>query len=431
MIIELKIKNFLSFKDEVTFSFEATKDKSLEENQVVEVAPNIRILRLAIVYGANASGKTNLLNAFEFLRDFWFEIPDNKDDKTGVIPFLLDKTKPNEPSEFSLTFFTNGFKHLYTLVIKESKIISEKLYMYPGTQPALIFSRELKNGISEIKFNLNKIKINLAAKNEISVKCLTNMSVLAAYNQVNIAVPEIDNVIKWIKIQYMQPIEPTARLVDFVEEKIKNDKSLKNYILNHIKRADYNITDINTKITNKKVPENILINLLNNFKNIPIDERKRIEKEHSIKLTKTEFKHKIINSNGNIEYYNLPKSLQSEGTLRTFGILGLLKIILDKDAFLTIDEIESSLHPILIESFIEDFFQQKGESQLLLTTHYDGLLEETDLFRKDSIWFTNKKEDGATEIYSLADFNGLNRISSLQKAYKYGKFGAIPNISEL
>ena len=219
------------------------------------------------------------------------------------------------------------------------------------------------------------------------------------------AVPEIDNVIKWMKVQYMQSIEPTTRLVDFVEGKIKNDKSLKDYILNHIKRADYNITDINTKTIDKKIPDDVFVGLLDSLKNIPIDERERIDKEHSIKLTKTEFEHKIINSNGNIEYYNLPKSLQSKGTLRTFGIL--------------------------VEFFIEDFLQQRGESQLLLTTHYDGLLEETDLFRKDSIWFTNKKKDGATEIYSLADFNGLNRISSLQKAYKYGKFGAIPNISEL
>ena len=92
MILELKIKNFLSFKDEVVFSFEATKDKTFEDYQVVEVAPNIRILKLAIIYGANASGKSNLLNAFEFLRNFWLQISENKDDETGVIPFLLDKT---------------------------------------------------------------------------------------------------------------------------------------------------------------------------------------------------------------------------------------------------------------------------------------------------------------------------------------------------
>jgi AAA15 family ATPase/GTPase len=95
---------------------------------------------------------------------------------------------------------------------------------------------------------------------------------------------------------------------------------------------------------------------------------------------------------------------------------------------LAIDEVEASLHPRLVEFTIEDFLHHKSQSQLLLTTHYNGLLAEDDLLRKDSIWFTNKKENGATELYSLVEFKGLSRISSLQKAYKYGKFGAIPNI---
>ena len=146
MILELKIKNFLSFRDEVTFSFEATKDQSFEDYQVVKVAPNTRVLRLAIVYGANASGKSNLLNVFDFLRNFWFEIPEDKDESTGVIPFLLDEETPQEPSEFSLTFYTDGIKHLYSLILDKKKVISEKLFVYPGTQPALIFERKL-NGV--------------------------------------------------------------------------------------------------------------------------------------------------------------------------------------------------------------------------------------------------------------------------------------------
>lgn len=428
MILELKIKNFLSFKDEVIFSFEATKDKSFEDYQVVEVAPNTRILRLAIVYGANASGKSNLLNAFEFLRNFWFDIPENKDEKTGVIPFLLDKSTPKESSEFSLTFFINGMKHLYSLIIEETQIISEKLFIYPGIQPALIFERKLNGNISEIAFNVKKVKISQAAKDEITVKCLTNMSALAAYNQVNVAVPEIDNVIQWMKSQYMQSIEPTTGLVNYAEGETIQNKSTKEYILNFLRRADYNITNINTEEIEETVPEEMLSFLLSKVDDIPNEERERLKKERTIKLTKTEFEHRILNNEGIPEFYKLPKGLQSDGTLRTFGLSGVIKKIVDKNAFLAIDEIESSLHPRLVEFTIEDFFKQKGQSQLLLTTHYDGLLEEDDLLRKDSIWFTNKKENGSTELYSLADFKGINRISSLQKAYKYGKFGATPNI---
>jgi AAA15 family ATPase/GTPase len=403
MIFELKIKNFLSFKEEVTFSFEAARDKSFEEYQVVEVAPNIRILRLAIVYGANASGKSNLINAFEFLRYFWFNTPKDKDMPTSVVPFLLDRHTPQKPSEFSLIFYVDGIKYVYSIELDASKVISEKLFVYPGTQPALIFDRELNGSVSKIVFNPKRIKISQAAKDEISIKCLANMSVLAAYNQVNVAIPELENVARWIKSQILPPIEfnmGSMGLVSYTERAISKDKPAKDFILSFLQQADYNITNINAEIIN----------------------------EGTEKHRKTEFEHRIINDKSKEEFYKLPKQFQSAGTIHTFGLAGVLYKAIEENAFLAIDEIESSLHPRLVEFIIEYFFKQKGQSQLLLTTHYDGLLEEDDLLRKDSIWFTNKKENGSTELYSLADFKGISRISSLQKAYKYGKFGAAPNI---
>ncbi len=426
MILELKIKNFLSFKEEVTFSFEATKDKAFEDYQVVEIAPNTRILRLAIVYGANASGKSNLLNAFEFLNHFWFDITDNKDEETGVIPFLLDGKTPNEPSEFSLIFYVNNQKYTYNLELQKNKVLTEKLYCYPGTQPALIFERKLVNNVSEITFNTNRIKVTQTAKDEITIKCLANMSVFAAYNQVNVNISEIESVVTWMKNQFMNTIEPDTGLVGYAENLISQDDSFKQYILDFLHRADYNIADINTEIIDRDMPERMLSLFLES--DIPNEEKERLKREKTIKHAKTTFEHRILNATGKEDFYKLPKNFQSEGTLRTFGLASAINQVVKNNAFLAIDEIESSLHPKLVEFIIENFCKQPGQSQLLLTTHYDGLLEEDDLLRKDSIWFTNKKEDGSTELYSLADFKGVNRISSLQKAYKYGKFGATPNI---
>jgi AAA15 family ATPase/GTPase len=430
MILELKIKNFLSFREEVTFSFEATRDKSFEDYQVVEVAPDVRILRLAIVYGANASGKSNLIETFEFLRYFWFNIQENKDKPTGIVPFLLDRKTPCEPSVFSLIFYIEGIKYLYSLELNKKTVLSEKLFIYPGTQPALIFDRKLnENGVSEITFNSKRVKISQAAKDEITIKCLANISVLAAYNQVNVAVPEIESVVKWIKSQYNMPsIEPNTGLVNYAEHAIHKNKSTKDTILNFLRRADYNITDINTEIIKENISEEAVQAILNDVSDISSDEKERLKQEKMISLRRTEFEHRIMNDENKEEFYKLLKKHQSKGTLRTFGLAGVICKAVEANSFLAIDEIESSLHPRLVEFIIEDFFKQKGQSQLLLTTHYDGLLEEDDLLRKDSIWFTNKKENGSTELYSLADFKGVNRISSLQKAYKYGKFGAIPNI---
>ncbi len=427
MIQELKVKNFLSFKNEVTISFEATKDKKFEDYQVVEVAPNVRLLRLAIVYGANASGKSNLINAFEFLNRFWEKTPNNREVPTGVIPFLLDKHTPEEPSQLSLTFYIGATKYLYALELTNEKVISERLSIYPGSQPALIFDRSYSHGISEINFNQNRVKISQIANEEIAVKCLPNMSVFSAYKQVNVSLPEMEAVITWMKNQYLSAIQPGMILRNFSEELLSKDKSVKEYILDFLHKADFNIADINSEVVDKKVPAELL-NMLVKDNDITIEERERLKREKTLKRTQTTFVHKVTNSKGDEEYFSLPKNLQSEGTLRTFGLAGVINHIVKNEAFVPIDEIESSLHPKLIEFFIENFFKQKGQSQLLLTTHYDGLLEEDDLLRNDSIWFTNKGDDGSTELYSLSDFKGLNRITSLQKAYKYGKFGATPNI---
>jgi AAA15 family ATPase/GTPase len=252
---------------------------------------------------------------------------------------------------------------------------------------------------------------------------------LAAYNQVNLVIPEIENVIKWIKSQYNLPsIEPNTGLVSYAEHALSKNKPTKEFILSFLRRADYNITNINTEIIEESVPEETLSAILNDITDIPDDEIERLKRDKTVKLAKTEFEHRVVNDEGKEEFYKLLKNYQSKGTLRTFGLAGVIRKTIEANAFLAIDEIESSLHPRLVEFIIEDFFKQKGQSQLLLTTHYDGLLEEDDLLRKDCIWFTNKKESGSTELYSLADFKGIKRISSLQKAYKYGKFGATPNI---
>ncbi len=426
MILELKIKNFLSFKEEVIFSFEATKDKTFEDYQVVEVAPDVRILRLGIVYGANASGKSNLLTAFNFLKDFWFEGKNNKDEKTGTVPFKL---LSNEATEFALTFYIDKIKHVYNLVLTSENVIAEKLYKYPSVQPALIVERQLENNISKLIFNPKQVKISTSAINEIELKCLRNMSLFAAYNMVNVNVPEIETVITWMKKQFMDEITPSTRLTEYAENVIAKDNSIKNYMLDFLNSADFNISDFRTEEKRNNIPDHILkVFLEMDNDKISLEEKEQLRNEKSIPYTQTVFTHKVTNEDGKEEVFDLPENSQSEGTIRTFGLAVAIHQAVKRNAFLSIDEIESSLHPKLVAFFIENFFKQKGESQLLLTTHYDGLLEDDDLLRNDSIWFTNKKKNGSTELYPLTDFKGLNRISSLQKAYKFGKFGAIPNI---
>lgn len=142
MIQELKISNFLSFKEEVTFSFEATKDTEFEDYQIVEVSPGVRLLRFAIVYGANASGKSNLLSAINFLHNFWFDKKQDSTEETNVIPFKLDSVTPTQPSLFSLKFYVGDVKYWYQLEMDEKSVIAESLFYYSSVQPTLLFDRK-------------------------------------------------------------------------------------------------------------------------------------------------------------------------------------------------------------------------------------------------------------------------------------------------
>lgn len=427
MIQEFKIKNFLSFRDETTLSFEATKDNTFEEYQVIEVAPGVRLLRFSLVYGANASGKSNLLMALNYLREFWFERKEDMDQTTEAIPFLLDTETPKQPSEFEMKFYIGNTKFWYILSLDKKKVLSEKLYYYKSVQPTMLFSREWEQGQSVIKFNPAVVKVSNTVVEELTLKCLPNMSFFAARNQVNCSLPLIDDARDWMKTGFLPRIEPRTQMFEYAGSKMLDDSELKQYMMNFIKRADFNITGVTTKKESVPIPTFVRSAILEDNQ-ISKSTKEKILADPVLDRLETDFEHTVKNKRG-IEKYTLPNSLQSEGTRRTFGIEAAIYEALKNEKVLPIDEIESSLHPDLVEFIIEQFLKTRNRSQLLITSHYDPLLNTVDdLIRKDSIWFTEKEEDGNSKLYSLVEFKGLNKISSFQRSYRNGVFGALPNI---
>lgn len=428
MIQELKIKNFLSFKEEVVFSFEATKDTTFEDYQVVEVAEGVRLLRFALVYGPNASGKTNLLDAFEFLRSFFSFSPDVLEEETGVINFRLDEDSMKKPTEFEMVFYIGGIKYTYALALTNEKVILEKLRVYNSVQPTTVFERNNDSFSSRIEFNPKVDKLSRVAIEEFNIKCLPNMSIFAARAKVNVLVPTFDKVRDWLKTYFMMPINPDVNISPYAEQRIFIDDYLKKYLKEFVSLADFNISDILFSQQVNKVPE-ALIDILIKNDEIPIEEKDRIRKEKSIKRVRTDFEHTVLTDKG-LRQFVLPKDRQSAGTIRLLGIETALYHQIIEQSFLTVDELEASLHPDLMELVLKQYLGLKNnKSQLLITTHYDPLLNEIDdLFRRDSVWFTEKMENGQTNLYSLAEFKGLNRLSSFQRAYRNGLFGALPNI---
>ena len=402
MIAEIRFKNMFSYKDENIISFEADKSKDMESYHVVELAEDVRLLKVAIVYGANASGKSNLIRICDFIKSFISYTPLNKAEQIQVYPFLLDKVSRDQHSEFAITFYITHdgrvIRYVYAVVLNQSQVVKETLTYYPSQQPATIFERVNENNVSTIKFG-QKLKVGVAVKEEITLKCLPNMSVFAAYMQVNTHIDEIETVLQYLTNRMMPAIVPTTVLSNYATESIKEEEA-KKYLLMYLHAADFNISDITPK--EQETPKG--------------------------PIKYTVYQHKVVSTDGSVDYYDFPELLESDGTVRTFGLAAHIQKQIQNNAFLAIDEIESSLHPKLIEFIIERFLQESEHAQLLLTTHYDGLLGEDDLLRKDNIWFTEKDNDGSSTLYPLTVFKGLNRISSLRKAYKFGKFGAVPNI---
>lgn len=221
----------------------------------------------------------------------------------------------------------------------------------------------------------------------------------------------------------MQTITPSTGLTNYAQRKISTDSNLVGHILTFLKEADFNVTNISTDIVDKHISEDTIKVLLEDD-DIPKEEKERIKKEKTLKQLRTLFQHTVKNENGEEIYSFLGKD-ESRGTMRILGLEAALFSVLKINGILPIDEIETSLHPKLLEKVLYEYLKTPIRSQIIIATHDDGLLDLTDdLIRKDSIWFTEKQENGITDIYKLTDFRGINRLSSIREAYRNKRFGA-------
>lgn len=392
MIQELKIRNFKSFRDEVELSFEPTEDDRY--NSVVEMPDGVKLLRFAVVLGANASGKSNLLDAVEFLRKFWTTLPATNDEGTAVQPFLLREEALSFDTEFELKFYADGLRYWYKVKVNPEKVCNEALFVYLSNRPTKIFCREDADGVSKLNFNPAVVKLSPAGVDVMAMNCLRNMSVLATLKKVNVSVAYLDNMRRWIDTRIL-PLQSGAlsSLSADAKRHIADNEDFREYLLQFAKEADFNISDI------------------------------KIQKLVAL------FGHEVENPEGKQDYI-LPEACQSRGTKRMVELESVIYEQLKRQAFLCIDEIEASMHPNLMEYILAKFVNTPdNQSQLLVSTHYDPILKDIDdIFGKDSVWFTEKGKDGSSQLFSLVDFKGLNKLSSIHRAYMNGRFGAIPNV---
>ncbi len=426
MIQEIRFRNFLSFRDEAVFSFEPSKDDPI--NRIVTMPDGTKLLRFAAVFGANASGKSNFLEVLDYLRSFWTQVPTRNDLSTRVSPFMLDKETPKQDSVFEIKFYIDGIRYWYKLELNHERVSGESLHFYESNRPTRIFWREYIDGQSVVKFNPAVVNLKTAEIDAININCWKNMSFFASMTKVNLHIEVIDKVIHWINDKLMHGINRGTELSGYAKSRMLSDSSFREYLMSFTRQADLRISRIDVKETPINLNEKQL-KAISEASFIDEKQREEILAKGVINDLQTNFVLRVKNSRGEEEYV-LPEKSQSAGTTRVIEIESAIHTILEEQAFLSIDEVEASLHPYLLDFILDRFLKEEdNQSQLLVSTHYDPLLDIIDdLFGKDSVWFTDKKEDGNTELYPLTDFKGLNKLSSIRKSYKNGQFGAVPEI---
>lgn len=421
MIAEFTIENFFSIKSPQKISFEPSSDIFMSDEYSYEVKNGVKLLKVGIIYGANASGKTNILNAIDFFRMLVLRMPKDRNEKTGVVPFMLDETSKNETTKMSMIFYINQSKYILTFELDAKYIYSETLTVYDSIRPTKLYSRsyDATSDSSIIEFGVN-LKMTKKSQDVISGNTINNSSVLAAFGKSNVERTKLNDVYDYFAKQVKEVLAPGMLLSGYVKSRLDKDESgdLKKFILNFLKASDFNIEDVILREEEKLItPE-----LEQLIQNAPIGDDAKSDMLRKGKITNTEltFKHKAGD-----RLYDLSEEYESNGTMRFLGMAVILNFLLKTNRFVPIDEVETSIHYELLAYFIKVFLaNSEGTSQMLLTTHDINLLNE-DFIRRDTIWFTDKDEFGETKIVRLSSL-GLHKNLSPYNAYKQGKLVKLP-----
>lgn len=426
MIINFSIQNFGSIKDRQTISFEADKSTHLEDTYITKMGGK-RILKLALIYGANASGKTTILKALDFLRGLVLEPESTKNNKLDYSPFVFDPKTSHQNSIFSIEFFQNNIRYLYEVEFSREAIVAEELY-YFNPRKANIFKRKtnISSQFTNIEFG-KKIKTDKVFEKNLEANTLWNNTVLGGYLKTNIDIKELQEVTDWFR-GYLKPLVYTrTQLHSFVTNKITTGDISKSDVITVLRRADFNISDLLIEKEEKEIPDDFMVFLKSQF-NVSNDKIKDLENKGKITTINVEFEHTV-----NDTKYTLPLELESEGTQRYYEFSGLLALLIKNSTAFPIDELEASLHPDLYLHFLLSFLQNSENSQIIATTHNREILDNKDIFRNDAIWFTDKQDSCATELYSLADFDTsvIRDTTNILNAYKAGKLSGTPNLGDV
>jgi AAA15 family ATPase/GTPase len=419
MLLQFTVGNFKSFRDKATISLEATHDDWREDDNIAHLEnPHLRLIKAAAIYGQNAGGKSNLIEAMVRFRE-WV-VASSKDSQTGepipVTPFRLHSSSENAPTFFEAVFLKNGTRYRYGFEATKQAVVSEWLFRQAASiRETPLFTRENSSITPRSAFKEGKGLEERTRSNALF------LSVVAQFNG-TIA----GEVVSWIdQFRTISGLNDAA--LSSYTVGLLNDSDYAESIRELIRQADTGIEDILrqdmdkdtfSKALPKDLPQPLRDLLLQNSTGAAV-----------VKTVHTRF-HADDRPTDKVEFDLATE--ESAGTGRIFAFAGPFLHTLREGAVLVVDELDARLHPLLTRKLVELFNSSanRKNAQLIFATHDQGLLDQKRI-RRDQVWFVEKGQMGASTLFCLDEMKGVRKETNLAKEYLLGQFGGVPRIGDL
>jgi uncharacterized protein len=416
MLLEFRVRNFRSIREEQALNLVAAKsDKELEDTHLastgLKTLPNA--VRSAVVYGPNASGKSTLLEALNYMRAVVADSATTVQpgQSYNVRPFRLDASFATQPTSFEMSFLLDGVRHQYAFAMTPQRIVGESLQVYRSAKPSELFSRKLAADGESYEYEFSSY---LTGKRKLwQDSTRSNALFLSTAAQLNSEL--LSPVFRWIADSLVYLPASAEINTEFTTAMLGSDDG-RAAVCDFLTSADISIANIEA-VPRKGIRAQFVIPAVGDT------QVSRVEGEFLVPV----FEHRTPNGNARFDLTE-----ESQGTRRLFGLAAPVLDVLREGRVLVIDELDSSLHALMVRRLIAMFHSpeiNKKGAQLVFTTHDTSLLDLS-IFRRDQIWFTEKDTNQATRLYPLSDFSP-RKHEALERGYLSGRYGAVPFFSHL
>ena len=420
MIRDFWVKNYLSIRDKQELNFLA---KGPSSELVTEVTDGVFLYKLGILYGSNASGKSNMLIALnEVFRILVLPKSDATKRINGSIPFILTK---NEPIEMHVSFYANGIRYDYDVSFNEKYILNEVLYYYPNKSKSLFYERSFfgENIQADVKFGTS-LKLQVKTQESIRENTLNNHSVLSVCSKAALKedIAPFNMLYNWIMDNYHNVDGDGEKGIVEILKNAYNTPPKRKFYNTMLQKADLNILEYRPIVEDRFIPS---------------EYRERIQKENIPEemkevLIKPTADSVVFVNHSNDGDFDIPLKWQSKGTLKYIRILDALYDMITSSHVYYLDELGEDLHNDLLYYYLNVFLFNSDKSQLIITSQETTLLSQ-DLINENRgvVWFVEKNKETASSEYSRGDSFGLHKNLSLYNSYRIGRLGAKPELGSI